>query len=214
MSETEDESRDGGAGFFGRAYGVDDTDATRALYRDWAAGYDDDLREAGYASPKRVAEAMAAHVSDKTAPLLDLGCGTGLSGEALRAAGFTTIDGTDFSKEMLAIAERKGIYRRLFAGDLNDPIPAEPEAYRNVAAIGVFSPGHAPAMMVDMVAALLPAGGCFGFTLNDHALAEEVYEDRVNALCDDGTLEVVVKDYGAHLPTERVQALVYVVRKR
>jgi hypothetical protein len=72
-------------------------DETRALYTDWAATYDADVTGAGYATPKRLAEALAAHVPDPTAPLLDFGCGTGLSGRALHAAGFTTLDGTDIT---------------------------------------------------------------------------------------------------------------------
>ncbi|MDZ7829733.1 MAG: class I SAM-dependent methyltransferase [Halofilum sp. (in: g-proteobacteria)] len=40
--------------------------------------------------------------------MLDAGCGTGLSGRALSAAGFRTIDGMDVSQRSLEIAARLG----------------------------------------------------------------------------------------------------------
>lgn len=200
--------------FLDRAYDLDDAEKTRAFYRDWAESYDEEVRASGYASPARTAAAMAEAVADLTSPFLDLGCGTGLCGEALRKAGFTTIDGTDFSEEMLAAAEAKGIYRRLFKGDLNNPIPADPGDYANIAAVGVFSPGHAPAEMIDAVTALLPAGGCFGLSLNDHALAERTYADRIAALVDAAEIEVAFNAYGDHLPGIGLKARIYVLRKR
>jgi predicted TPR repeat methyltransferase len=201
-------------GYLGRAYDVDDAEKTRALYDVWAESYDEELRANGYVSPARTAAAMAEAVADRAAPLLDLGCGTGLSGEALHATGFTVIDGTDFSQAMLDVAATKGVYRKLVKGDLNDPIPASPGDCANIAAVGVFSPGHAPAEMIDAVVALLPAGGCFGFSLNDHALEDPAYEDRIRALAEAGRVEVVSAAYGDHLPGIGLRARIYVLRKR
>jgi predicted TPR repeat methyltransferase len=200
--------------FFERAYDLADAEQTRRLYDEWAASYDEELRAAGYASPARTAAALAAAVADRAAPLLDLGCGSGLSGEALRAAGFTAIDGTDFSVEMLTVAAGKGVYRELFQGDLNTPIPASPGDYGNAAAVGVFSPTHAPAAMIDDVVALLPTGGCFGFSLNDHALAEPDYEKRIGDLVEAGAVEVLSDAYGDHLPRIGLKAKIYVLRRR
>lgn len=202
--------------FLDTVYDLDTGDgtATHALYRDWAESYDAELLANDYASPGRVAEAMVRQVQDREAPLLDLGCGTGLSGVALREAGFTAIDGTDFSAEMLAVAERKGVYRRLTAGDLSRPIPAAPGEYENITAVGVFSPGHAPAEMIDAVLGLLPPGGCFGFTLNDHAIEEGVYEARAQAAVAEGRAQIAESTYGEHVPGAGLKAKVIVLRRR
>jgi predicted TPR repeat methyltransferase len=210
MTENRDDQK---TGFLDTVYGIETQDDTRRLYRDWAETYDDEVLGAGYASPGRVAAAMANAVKDRTAPLLDLGCGTGLSGEAFRQAGFTTVDGTDFSEEMLESAKAKGVYRSLFKGDLSRPIPAEPGDYADIAAVGVFSPSHAPAEMIDQVMDLLPKGGCFGFTLNDHALDEKIYEERTELLVAQGTCEIAFKQYGDHLPERDLKSMVYVLRK-
>ena len=202
-------------GFLEQAYGVEDSEATKRLYENWAETYDAEVRSYGYATPERCAEALAAHVEDRNAPLLDLGCGTGLSGEAFREAGFTTIDGTDFSQEMLDQARRKsGVYRKLTLGDLNNPIPAEPDEYSNIAAVGVFSPSHAPADMIETVMALLPQGGCFVFSLNDHALADPSYKERIDDLVSRGKAELVFEEYGDHLPKAGIKSSVCVLRKR
>ena len=197
----------------GGVYDLDHPEKTRAFYRDWAAKYDEDMRVYSYVSPGRVARAMAGLVADVTAPILDLGCGTGLSGLALSEAGFTVIDATDFSDEMLAAAREKGVYRTLTRGDLHDPIPAKPGDYANFAAIGVFSPGHAPEGMIDAVMALLPPGGCFGFTLNEHALAEKVYEARIQALAEAGAAEIAFAEMGPHLEKLGSTSMVYMLRK-
>lgn len=203
----------GEKGFFDEVYGLEGADDTRRLYDRHATAYDAEVRASGYASPRRSAEALAGLVPDRATPILDLGCGTGLSGEAFREAGFSVIDGTDFSAEMLAVAEGKGIYRRLIKGDLNEPIPAAPGEYSVIAAIGVFSPGHAPADMIDTVLDLLPAGGLFVFTLNDHALDERVYEERNDAAVTEGRASIAFNAYGDHLPARSIGSRIYVLKR-
>lgn len=201
-----------GRRFLDSAYDLPDRRATAGFYADWAASYDAEIAENGYATPARCAEALAVHGADPAAPVLDIGCGTGLSGLALRAAGFQAVDGTDFSAEMLAGAERRGVYRRLFQGDLAESLPA-PGAYANAVAVGVINPGHAPPETLDAVLAILPAGGLFVFSLNDHALADPSFPERVERLVADGAAELVSSEHGPHLPGIGLGATVYVLRK-
>lgn len=201
-------------GFLDNAYTVSGGEGTKDLYKDWAATYEAETRANGYVTPERCATALAAVVEDKTAPLLDLGCGTGLSGEAFKAQGFTVIDGTDFSREMLDYAEGKaGVYRKLTLSDLTNPLPGAPGEYANMAAVGVFSPGHAPPPMIAEVMDKLPSGGCFVFSLNDHALADPGYVNAIEALVSQGVAAAVFNEYGDHLPKRNLKAAVSVMRK-
>ncbi|SFI25609.1 class I SAM-dependent DNA methyltransferase [Albimonas pacifica] len=195
-------------------YELEDSQATQALYRDWADSYDADLAANGYAGPSRCARALAKFVEDRSAPLLDVGCGTGLSGEAFAEVGFTTLDGADFSDEMLEVAARKDVYRALLKGDAARPLPVEPGAYANLAAVGVFSPAHAPPELIDQALSLVPRGGCFVFTLNEHALAEKSYEGRLREVIDAGAADLLFKEHGPHLPGQALQATVYVLQRR
>jgi len=79
--------------FFDRIHGPATADDVVGLYDDWAERYDADVGGAGYVTPRRVAVALAGTVADTSTPVLDYGCGTGLSGVALSGAGFTRIDG-------------------------------------------------------------------------------------------------------------------------
>lgn len=187
----------------------------QSFYDAWADGYEDELAANGYVTPQRCAEALAAHASSPWAPVAEFGCGTGLGGLALRAAGFDCLDGYDISTEMLARAEAKKIYRTLSVLDMSGPLSDVPEdTYQNAAAIGVFNPSLMPASVVDEILAKLPSGGCFVFSLNDHALRDGSFETRVLELTEHGIADLLVKDHGEHLPGIELQSTVYLLRKR
>lgn len=201
--------------FLQRVYKVTSRAGAHALYQDWAADYETVVAANGYITPTRCAEALAAHVDDLTAPLFDLGCGTGLSGMAFREVGFTTIDGTDFSTEMLRqAAAKKGLYRCLIAANLDVGLPGKPGAYEHLAAVGIFSPNHAPASLLGAAIGGLPAGGCLVFSLNDHCLAVSSYTAALDQIAAAGEAEIIFNEYGPHLPEQDLGAEVYVLRRR
>ncbi|MEL6583139.1 MAG: methyltransferase domain-containing protein [Pseudomonadota bacterium] len=199
--------------FLDKVYTMGDV-STEALYSEWAKTYDTEVSAAGYASPGRAAEALAGVVEDRTVPLLDMGCGTGLSGLAFATAGFTTIDGVDLTQEMLDVAARHNLYRDLIKTDVADPLPFVPGTHTHVAAVGLFSPSHAPAETIGIVLDYLQPGGCFVFSLNDHAMADPSYEGTVMNWVDSGAAAVLFREYGEHLPTEELKSTIYVLRRR
>ncbi|TFL18283.1 class I SAM-dependent DNA methyltransferase [Jannaschia formosa] len=169
----------------------------RALYADWAEGYDADLVEAGYATPDRVARALADHLPDRAAPVMDFGCGTGLSGEALARAGFTTIDGTDITTEMLAKARGKGVYRDLTVGTPGEA--GDLTAHAAVVATGVISLGAAPAATLPMLLDAMAPGALLVFSFNDSTLADRDYLlTLAEAQLAGSTL--IWAQHGPHLP--------------
>jgi len=196
-----------------KAYGLESAEATKSFYDEWAASYDQEVSDNGYATPKRCADALAKFAEDKDAPLLDVGCGTGISGAALASAGFSNLDGCDFSPEMLNAAQGKQVYSKLITTNLEDPFPFEPGTYTNIAAIGVLNPGHAPATTLDDILALLSQNGLFVFSLNDHALSDRSYEARLNENVDCGTAALLFREYGPHLPKIDLKSNVYVLKK-
>jgi predicted TPR repeat methyltransferase len=96
----------------------------------------------GYPAPGRVAEALLECGADPSAPILDLGCGTGLAGSALRAKGFTgDITGVDISAESLRVAAvvRPNVYAELVQGNLDDGLPFLPSShFGSVVSVGVL----------------------------------------------------------------------------
>lgn len=202
-----------GEKFLNRVYDARSPEEMQALYDAWAASYDAEIAENGYATPGRVAEALFRHLPRPDTPILDFGCGTGLSGLALKLAGFTVIDGMDPSPEMIDGARRKGVYRSLSVIDIADPAPVPKDSYRAITAIGVIGTGAAPAETLHVLLKALPAGGLLGVSLNDHALAERQYEAALNQWLDGGAARLLFKQYGPHLPGQNLNSNVYIIEK-
>lgn len=197
-----------------KAYGHKPGAEAVDFYDDWADSYDEELGAKGYVTPQRCAEALIAMGADPAQPILDIGCGTGVSGAALAAAGFTAIDGVDPSPEMLARARDKSIYRAVREIDPLAPLVAPEGAYVNAMAAGVLSPGLAPPEALDQIFEFLPAGGRLAFSLNDHAISDGAHLGRMTEIIDGGWVVLEFKEYGDHIPGTDLKSYVYVLRKR
>lgn len=197
--------------FLRQVYDLETQADTDAYYSAWAATYDDELTRQGYRAPQRCAEALAQFVRSDAA-VLDIGCGTGLSGAALAAAGFSDVSGTDINAEMLAVAQRAGIYRDTWLTDLTAPFPFEPGTYAAVAAIGVIGVGAGPPSLLGDALAALAAGGHLVFSYNDHALKVPEFTRAL----DDALTEhadQVFAERGPHFDGLGSQSTVYVLRR-
>ncbi|MEM6342097.1 MAG: methyltransferase domain-containing protein [Pseudomonadota bacterium] len=199
--------------FLDKVYDARDGGETKALYDEWAASYDAEVTENGYVTPDRCARALKAQGADLKAPILDFGCGTGLSGLALRLAGFERIDGVDLSREMLAEAEAKSVYRNLSLITAGDNPVRKPGTYNAIAAIGVIGAGAAPISVFDTLMKALGPGGKLVFSFNDHALADKANEGRLAEWMDCGAARLLHREYGPHLTKADLNANVYVVEK-
>ncbi|MEL6586457.1 MAG: methyltransferase domain-containing protein [Pseudomonadota bacterium] len=186
---------------------------TLDLYADWAGGYDADMVTFGYVTPARLAQALSAHLPDKDTPILDFGCGTGVSGAALAQAGFLAVDGTDISPEMLAEAEKKGVYRSLFPGTVGD-VP-DLKGYGAVTATGVVSLGAAPASLLAPLVTGLERGALLAFSYNEATLRDMSYHEALADLQVGGHAVVLASQHGPHLPKKEgaQTSTVYVVRR-
>ncbi|MES1930786.1 type 11 methyltransferase [Salinisphaera dokdonensis CL-ES53] len=115
------------------------TDEIGSYYDQWAAGYDTDLAAFGYQAPQWVARHIAEAGVTLNAPILDAGCGTGLTGQALHALGYDKISGADISEESLAIARTKACYGTLQRQDLDQPLAFEDNAFAAIACVGTLT---------------------------------------------------------------------------
>ena len=197
---------------FDRVYrSSSDPASQRALYDDWAGSYDRDLEASGYATPGRLARVLAEHLSDRDAPILDVGCGTGMSGRALADAGFTTIDGADLSSGMLDQAERAAVHRRrwqLTAGELD----VAPGTYRAIVACGVIGIGAAPASTLPLIAAAVGPDDLRVFSFNDQVQTDDDFMSALAALAD-SDFDQVAADDGVHIASRNSTSVVYALRR-
>lgn len=199
--------------FLGEVYDAHSPDEMRTLYDAWSQTYEEEVSANGYVTPQRCAEALAQYIGDKRTPVLDFGCGTGLSGLALAETGFTVIDGVDLSGEMLAEAEVKNVYRDLRQIAPEDPPVEAQDSYSAIAAIGAIGAGAAPAESFDLLMQALDRGGKLVVSFNDHTLAEHEYEARMTKWLDPGAARLLFKQNGPHLTGIDMSSTVYVLEK-
>jgi predicted TPR repeat methyltransferase len=119
--------------------GTSDPREVAARYDEWAQSYDDDLTSWSYQAPAVVADAVVTR-HPAAGSILDVGCGTGLVGRALRARGFAgEILGLDISEASLGIARQHGGYDSLEQADLQRPLPIEDDSVDAVVCVGVMT---------------------------------------------------------------------------
>jgi SAM-dependent methyltransferase len=102
------------------------TMSAAAGYGEWAPTYEDTVA-VGLDGP--LLEGLHSIEWAEVGEAVDLACGTGRTGQWLKANGVGAIDGVDITPEMLAVAERKGVYRRLVVADIA-ATPLASSAYR------------------------------------------------------------------------------------
>jgi predicted TPR repeat methyltransferase len=200
-------------GCLGRAYDARTPEKARALYDEWSATYEAEVAANGYATPGRIAAALGTALPDRAAPILDMGCGTGLAGIALRAEGFETVDGRDISQEMIAQARDRSAYRDLRAIAPEEPFAgAAPGDYAAIVACGVIGTGAAPWSLFDACMEALGPEGLFALSLNDHALAEPEATLAVERW-EPGRATVILREHGDHLPGIGLRSTVLLLRR-
>jgi predicted TPR repeat methyltransferase len=140
-----------------------------------ATRFEESLRRLDYRGPQLlldavVAAAVAAGRPPRFRSMLDLGCGTGLAGQAFRRE-VDRLTGLDLSSAMLEEARRKGIYDRLAEGELIAFLAGEGAAgtrHDLVVAADVFVYLGDLAPAASAVARVLAPSGLFAFTVETH----------------------------------------------
>ncbi len=164
-------------------------DDARALYRDWAAHYDDDIAgELRFTGGADIAHLLARHLEYTSAKIIDIGCGTGLVGAELTRLGYRVLHGLDQSPEMLSIAGGKAIYQRLIEADLNLPLGIDDHSYDAAISAGTFTSGHVGADRLDEVIRIIRPGGMFACVIASDVWLTGGFASRIEHLVEAGRL--------------------------
>ena len=110
------------------------------LFDQYANQFDADITDRlEYTIPSRLRKLLSDYISDSTRfpRVMDLGCGTGLSGKAFHDLADYLV-GIDISKKMLDKARAKEIYDDLLAGDICEQVLQLPESCDLFIATDVF----------------------------------------------------------------------------
>ena len=149
------------------------------VYRDWAKKYDyDNDHVLGTVSQPKSVNLLTTRLKDKNAEIIDVGCGTGLVGESLKAKDFIYFDGIDISEDMLEIAKSRG-YRNLLLGSLNNRLPVLDNSYDTAMCVGVFTHGHVSSEGFNELCRIVKPGGYICFTINEGVFEKYGFNEMI-----------------------------------
>jgi len=197
-------------------YSARDPREVSAAYAAWAARYDSETAELGYLLPFLVPAWVARYVQPGEGPLLDAGCGTGLSGPQLKALGYDDVAGLDLSDEMLKIAAGRDSYNDLKQATLGERLPWPDGHFRAFFSTGVFTMGHAPASGLRDLVRITKSGGHAIFTVRDQVLGSGGFQAVFDELEAAGKWRPVEQSpwfrcYAVAEPEARVKTFVFEV---
>lgn len=157
----------GASDFVTEAYNVHGKQGLKKFYEKWAEDYDRQmLGKLDYVSPRIIAEMMRCHLPGKEARILDIGCGTGLTAQALHGHGYTSLHGIDLSEDMVRVAGKRGIYKELTTTDVTRPLPFEDNGFDGAISSGTFTHGHVDAGCLEEIFRVIKPGGLLACTVN------------------------------------------------
>ena len=178
-----------------------DSRETAAYYDAWAENYDDTLAQWEYRSPTIVAD-MLRKEAPADEPVLDAGCGTGLSGRALHAAGFRRLTGIDISQASLDVAAQTGAYERLLQVNMQElPLPLRTDEFAAAQCVGVLTYVPDTAAILREFCRVVRPGGLIAFTQREDLFNERDVAGVLQLLDDDGLLRrLSVSEPQTYLP--------------
>ena len=150
------------------------------IYDAWGEHYEQDTMADGYNMPAVMAGLVGRYVPHKDGPLLDVGAGTGILGDALRHLGYSNLTAIDVSKGMLDVCRRRGIYRSLHRMILGTHLDFPDNSFAASLVMGVFGKGHAPPSSLNELIRITRRNGHLIFSIR----ADEYLVDGFKALQD------------------------------
>lgn len=161
-----------------------------------------------YATPARIAVALRQAGANVEKPVLDFGCGTGLSGMALKAVGFDVVDGCDLDQALVDAAQDSGAYRQVWLGSEEASGHLRRGDYQVIVACDVIVQGTAPETL-DVLLDILAPGGFFALSMDEPTLNDRAYYERLDIAVMDPTLEQVFEADGPHRGDQTATVFVF-----
>lgn len=168
-----------------------DSESIASYYDSWSADYNESLAQWNYQSPQVAAE-LATRYTQHESRVLDAGCGTGLTGVALKGQGFSDVVGIDISPKSLEQSAATNAYAQLLQINMQQfPFPFEDDAFDAISCVGVLTYlPDTPATFREFCRIVRP-GGYIIFTQRDDLYADRGYADVCGQLQNMGLWEEI-----------------------
>ena len=129
-------------------------------------------------------------MTDRSSPVLDIGCGTGLVADYLIEESFVNVVGLDFSPEMLAEADQKDIYCSLIEADLEEKLLIADATYAGAISCGTFTHGHVGPSAFHEIFRVLERGAPFACTIHSHLWTSEGFDQALAVLENERVMSI------------------------
>ena len=140
---------------------------------------------------KNCTNTLAKYLVEKDIDILDVACGTGVTGEYLHKLGYTRIDGVDGSNNMMEKAKEKKIYASLKQGRISktESLPCSSNTYDGIICVGAIARNsiHMEYALRDFVRISKP-GAIVTYTINQEGLQ---FMAEHGKLMQDGAIEML-----------------------
>jgi predicted TPR repeat methyltransferase len=145
------------------------------IYKDFAWNYETRMvKDLNYKGPERLQNLIKSVLGDKTGlTVLDLGCGSGLSGVSLKPLAATMV-GVDLSPEMIALAKARNIYDRLEVGEITEWLDQTKETFDVIATLNLNGDYLSDALAAQVGGIGIAPGGNINY-LTGHAIFEATH---------------------------------------
>ena len=169
------------------AYSVETPEDNVDLYARWANTYESGfVADEGYVYHHGVAEVFLENSISTTGSILDVGCGTGLVGEALcsNSSFHSQLEGLDISTKMLEQAQLKrtlagqAVYADLHVGDLTTTLDLPDNTYAGIISCGTFTHGHVGPEAFDELYRIAQPNALFAVGINPNHFSNQGFETR------------------------------------
>jgi len=146
----------------------------QGLFDDYADSFDEHLvKGLEYGIPKKIRNLLSQFIdSSKKYNILDLGCGTGLSGEALQDIALN-MTGVDLSPNMIKKAEERNVYNELVVSGIEEFLKSiSPTKFDIIIAADVFVYIGNLKDILSLVSSTIQKNGLFIFSTESTDLVE------------------------------------------
>lgn len=184
--------------FISDAYALDNKEGLKAFYRKWATEYDAQMASEDYLSPIGIARSLVKYLPTGKPHVIDIGCGTGLTGLALVEVRPVRLDGLDISPEMINLAMQRGIYQQCMVADLTASLAIESDRYDAAICSGTFTHAHVGPEAVNEIIRILKPGGLFACTVHFKLWQSAGFKNQFDAMIADSGIYELERKSGAY----------------
>lgn len=183
------------------AEGSQETEEVEKYYNKWASDYDKNIRDYGYNAPEQTAQ-LLKKFNTLEGTICDAGCGSGLTGQALKETCFDSIIGFDLSPDFAKVALKKNVYEEVDIVNMHErPFKYKDDQFAGTICIGTLTYIEDVPPVLREFARITKPGGMVIFTHRTDMIDDPKFQENLKRIETDKIWEeVLVSDPQPYLP--------------